>query len=715
MGYYACPGDGGSYAYSETYAYHPAGAVTQKVFALTTGYGGFASAGGVAINYTYDSAGRLATTSYPREGTSTPPTYTYTYDSMGRPLSMSDDDSLNYDGPYSGTGTVWAQNAQYDPAGRMTNLDTYMAPGFSEYFSNESRTFNVNGQLTQMTWYSTGSFSGSIQYNYSPTQNNGQITGLTRSYNYPTAASETISYTYDSLKRLTSAAAVPSGTSSTTAWTQDFSYDGFGNLTAKALTTGGSTTTTTISIDPMTNQLTMSSDLNGNMLTGAGATLTYDERNRVASALPPSGGTPIYYSYAPDNKRIHVWDFTGSLGERWYVYGARGEKIGQFTMAGPFGALVPQQTNVWFAGKIVHQSFYALFPEENAMHFDRAGSSVTEGKEYLPYGEEIASSLPWYTVTTADVNFASYMRDGRTLLDYAGQRFYSSGVNRFVSADPLASSAMAGDPGSWNRFAYVGGDPANRNDPSGMSADCTGDDCCLGDGCCYGDGTDCYDPGDGGPEDPCLQISNAMFGGLLACGSPVIPVGAPDQPVQPAQPTCTVTIYVRGVYDSTFLGSLGASHAFLDFTTSASPNIPDIFEGQQTPDGILIANGARYSQASGAGGYLPLDMQNGVPQGTPDGTESGSGVCAQLATLEADVAKVDSVSPISYGYFGPNSNSVLAYFLSTLPGGWYSLPPLWGYSSCLPGVNCATTRPTAVGPGKAPPHPTRGGPVPRRM
>jgi hypothetical protein len=43
--------------------------------------------------------------------------------------------------------------------------------------------------------------TGSIQYNYSTTQNNGQITGLTRTLNYPSATSETIGYTYDALKR----------------------------------------------------------------------------------------------------------------------------------------------------------------------------------------------------------------------------------------------------------------------------------------------------------------------------------------------------------------------------------------------------------------------------------------------------------------------------------------------------------------------------------
>jgi len=48
-------------------------------------------------------------------------------------------------------------------------------------------------------------------------------------------------------------------------------------------------------------------------------------------------------------------------------------------------------------------------------------------------------------------------------------------MGRFMTADPLASSASGNDPGSLNRYAYVGGDPANRVDPS------VTDDCSPGD------------------------------------------------------------------------------------------------------------------------------------------------------------------------------------------------------------------------------------------
>ncbi len=50
---------------------------------------------------------------------------------------------------------------------------------------------------------------------------------------------------------------------------------------------------------------------------------------------------------------------------------------------------------------------------------------------------------------------------------YAQQRWYD-GNGRFSTADPYEGSGGAGEPGSWNRYTYVGGDPVNWGDPRGM-------------------------------------------------------------------------------------------------------------------------------------------------------------------------------------------------------------------------------------------------------
>ena len=89
---------------------------------------------------------------------------------------------------------------------------------------------------------------------------------------------------------------------------------------------------------------------------------------------------------------------------------------------------------------------------------DRLGSI---GK-YFPYGQERPSAT-----TDGKEKFATYFRDSETGFDYADQRYHQPGMGRFMTAD-AAPSASASDPGSWNRYAYVGGDPINYFDPRGQ-------------------------------------------------------------------------------------------------------------------------------------------------------------------------------------------------------------------------------------------------------
>jgi len=65
--------------------------------------------------------------------------------------------------------------------------------------------------------------------------------------------------------------------------------------------------------------------------------------------------------------------------------------------------------------------------------------------------------------------FGTYFRDtiGQ---DYAQQRYYNAGMGRFWSVDP--GPANLGNPASWNRYAYVSGDPVNFNGPRGAMQNC---------------------------------------------------------------------------------------------------------------------------------------------------------------------------------------------------------------------------------------------------
>jgi len=93
------------------------------------------------------------------------------------------------------------------------------------------------------------------------------------------------------------------------------------------------------------------------------------------------------------------------------------------------------------------------------------GANVISGVKlrYYPYGQEVG------TATANDVSkFGTYTRDSGSGLDYAMNRYYMSTWGRFTTADPYRASGRPGDPGSWNRYSYVQGDPVNYYDPLGL-------------------------------------------------------------------------------------------------------------------------------------------------------------------------------------------------------------------------------------------------------
>jgi RHS repeat-associated protein len=109
------------------------------------------------------------------------------------------------------------------------------------------------------------------------------------------------------------------------------------------------------------------------------------------------------------------------------------------------------------------------------MVLDKSGAlSEVKRHDYYPFGEEIFAPQGGRTVQQGYANdnvkrkFTSYERDDETGLDFAQARYYDSELGRFITPDPLLSSAHTGSPQSWNRYSYVMNQPLNRVDPSGL-------------------------------------------------------------------------------------------------------------------------------------------------------------------------------------------------------------------------------------------------------
>jgi len=149
-----------------------------------------------------------------------------------------------------------------------------------------------------------------------------------------------------------------------------------------------------------------------------------------------------------------------------YFYGVDGQQLGAYA-----GGSCALESAVYFGSKrVVYGGGNSCGPEYTdpvpagtAWEADRLGSYGT----YYPWGETKGSTNP------ADIwSFATYWRDSFTGLDYANL------IGRFITPDPSRPNNAKTIPQNRNRYAYVGGDPTNYNDPRGLtSCDVNGDNC----------------------------------------------------------------------------------------------------------------------------------------------------------------------------------------------------------------------------------------------
>ena len=420
--------------FTEMYSYKQAGAIYKKRLRITRPLTQYTNTSAdLDVIYTYDNEGRVTATQYPSSWNGSSwvagPNLGNTFDSMGRLQTLTD---------LAASSDIISATS-YSAAGQLLSMTgANGAP-------SESRTYNSIGQLTQLQ---SGGLN--IQYAYSTTQNNGKITSET-----DVVSGEQITYTYDSLNRLSSATS-----SVNPGWGQSYAYDGFGNLTTQTVTKG-TAPSLSVSYDPATNRQTgESADANGNICTSYTSSCpkpyTYDVENRIMF-VGGSPTTPVEtaYSYAPGNKRVWRGNWSGytQTVDEVTFWGANGQKLTTYSLSMYGYNLVATSTgsNYYFGGKLVKNTGGYVTP-------DRLGSI---GK-YFPYGQERPSAT-----TDGTDKFATYFRDSETGLDYADQRYHQPGMGRFMTVDPSDESWDSKDPGSWNQYAYALGDPANLNDPEG--------------------------------------------------------------------------------------------------------------------------------------------------------------------------------------------------------------------------------------------------------
>jgi RHS repeat-associated protein len=173
--------------------------------------------------------------------------------------------------------------------------------------------------------------------------------------------------------------------------------------------------------------------------------------------------------YDPSGKKVFWAADGGTSGQcEIYFFSITGQRLAQFGCKFGIGDSGSIEWSVWMAkrrthvgGQLTTDTDYDSLgsnPTARDITTDRLGSIRARGTErytYYPYGEVRTSTgtSSLYAALESPV------------------RGYDSNAGRFDRPDPLGLGAVKmGDPGSWNRFAYVQGDPVNYADPGGKFA-----------------------------------------------------------------------------------------------------------------------------------------------------------------------------------------------------------------------------------------------------
>ncbi len=409
---------------------------------------------GTVIFY-YDTLGRTTRSDKSLDGT----TYTTqtSYDTLGRVLTITYPDnavvSYAYNSPfllrvYEGA-TNYGLYAGYNALGQPGTL-TFGNGVVTTYTYSNSGNMTCSQQnfrpCTIKTVLGTNPAYQNLTYGY---DSGGNIASITDAVN----GNQT--FGYDEINRLTSATG-PYGS-------HTYSYNEIGNMTFNPLvgnyaypTSGASSVRPHAVSTAGSNSYVY--DNNGNMISGAGRTLTYDYENRPTSITSNNGVTTTMV-YDGDGGRVKKIAGTTTVRYIGKLYECENATCVKYIFVGDQRIAVKQVTN----GLV---DYY---------HQDHLGSSsvITNGTTgaqeenitYYPYGATRTNTSGTTPPTDVPYKYTGQELDSSTGLYFYGARYYDATLGRFISADTIVPSAA--DPQSLNRYSYVRNNPIILTDPTG--------------------------------------------------------------------------------------------------------------------------------------------------------------------------------------------------------------------------------------------------------